>query len=191
MDKHPISLATRRTVPRQFSWVDQRLVRERYIDQLSHAACTLSLFLVTVADAQGLSYYADASLGQRLSMSNSALHQARQVLITQGLIAYQRPLYQVLALDAAPTGATASAPTGAADDEPVDMKAVVARIWEVWSCSTITAFARSQTFTNAKGSTPHRSRGNSPLIPAPSPTGSRKSTCGPGRPARAPANSIP
>ena len=54
MDKHPLCVPKLRQVPKQFSWVDQRLVRERYIDQLSHAACALSLFLVTVADAQGL-----------------------------------------------------------------------------------------------------------------------------------------
>jgi hypothetical protein len=133
MPKHLISLAKLRTVPRQCSWVDQRLVRERYSDQLSHEACALYLFLVTVADAQGLSYYADAALCQRLSMINSELHQARQALITRGLVAYQRPLYQILALDAAPIGATPSAPTVAADDAPVDIKAVFARIWEVWS----------------------------------------------------------
>ena len=52
MYKHPISLANLRKVPTQFSWVDQRLVRERSIDQLSHEACALSLLLVTVADAQ-------------------------------------------------------------------------------------------------------------------------------------------
>src|SRR5215468_4479339 len=86
MLKHPISLAKLRTVPRQFSWVDQRLVRERYIDQLSHEACTLYLFLVTVADAQGLSYYADASLCQRLSLTSTALHQARQALRMRGLV---------------------------------------------------------------------------------------------------------
>lgn len=131
MDKRPISPAKLRRVPQQFSWVDQRLVRERYIDQLSHEACPLYLFLVTVADAQGLSYYADVSLCQRLSMTNSALHQARQALITWGLVAYQRPLYQVLALAAAPHEATPSAAPVAADDEPVDIKAVFARIWEV------------------------------------------------------------
>jgi hypothetical protein len=131
MHKRPISLAKLRQVPQQFSWVDQRLVRERHIDQLGHAACTLYLFLVTVADAQGLSYYADPSVCQRLSMTGAELHQARQTLITQGLVAYQRPLYQVLALDAAPSGATPSASTGAADDEPVDLKTVFARIWEV------------------------------------------------------------
>src|SRR5919204_4408095 len=131
MHNPPISLARLRTVPRQFSWVDQRLVRERYIDQLSHQACALYLFLVTVADAQGLSYYADASLCQRLALTGPELHQARQALITRGLVAYQRPLYQVLALEAAPHEATPSAAPVAADDEPVDIKAVFARIWEV------------------------------------------------------------
>jgi hypothetical protein len=133
MLKHPICLSQLRQVPKQFSWVDQRLVRERHIDQLSHAACALYLFLVTVADAQGLSYYADSALGQRLSMTGLELHQARQALITRGLIAYQRPLYQVLALDAVPRQATASASPVAVDDEPVDIKAVFARLWEVLS----------------------------------------------------------
>ena len=131
MDKRLISPAKLRRVPQQFSWVDQRLVCERHIDQLSHAACALYLFLVTVADAQGLSYYADSSVCQRLSLTGPALHQARQVLITRGLVAYQRPLYQVLALDATPSRAIPSATPVAADAEPVDLKAVFARLWEV------------------------------------------------------------
>src|SRR5262249_34881525 len=122
-----------RRVPRQFSWVDQRLVRDYYIDQLSPHACALYLFLITVADAQGLSYYADASLCQRLSMTSTELHQARQALLTRDLVAYQPPLYQVLALDAAPRGVPPSAGPVAADDIPVDIKAVFARIWEVLS----------------------------------------------------------
>ena len=131
MHKRPISLAKLRRVPQQFSWVDQRLVRDRYIDQLSPQACALYLFLVTVADAQGLSYYADPSVCQRLSMTGPELHQARQALITRGLVAYQRPLYQVLALGAAPHEAPARAATGTVDTAPVDIKAVFARIWEV------------------------------------------------------------
>jgi hypothetical protein len=111
--------------------VDQRLVRDHYIDQLSSPACALYLFLVTVADAQGLSYYADASLCQRLALSGTELHQARQALITRGLLAYHRPLYQVLALDSAPSGATLPAVSVAAEDDSVDIKAVFARIWEV------------------------------------------------------------
>ena len=130
MQKQPLSLAQLRQTPRQFSWVDQRLVRERYIDRLSHPACALYLFLLTVADAQGLSYYAEPTLCQRLSMSPAALRQARQDLIVHQLVAYRRPLYQVLALDANPAQAAESP---ADDEESVDIKAVFERIWEALS----------------------------------------------------------
>jgi hypothetical protein len=46
-----------RHVPRQFSWIDQRLVRDGHTARCSAEALALYLFLVTVADAQGLSYY--------------------------------------------------------------------------------------------------------------------------------------
>jgi len=128
MHKCPILPAKLRRVPSQFSWVDQRLVREHLIDQLSHEACALYLFLVTVADAQGLSYYADRSLCQRLSMSAPLLCQARQLLIQQGLVAYRRPLYQVLALEAQERVESARLQ---AHDDIVDIKAVFQQIWEV------------------------------------------------------------
>ena len=128
MHKRPLCQTQLRRVPKQFSWVDQRLVRERYIDHLSHGACALYLFLVTVADAQGLSYYADGTLCQRLSLSEAQLGQARQALITHHLLAYRRPLYQVLALG--PNPVRDRSPQPAAEDE-VDLKAVFERIWEV------------------------------------------------------------
>jgi len=56
------------------------------------------LFLLTVADRQGLSYYADASIAHELGVAVMTLGQARQRLIEVGLIAYKTPLYQVLAL---------------------------------------------------------------------------------------------
>ena len=133
MYKHPISLANLRKVPTQFSWVDQRLVRERCIDQLSHEACALYLFLVTVADAQGLSFYSERSLCQRLFMTPAVLRQARQALIECALVAYQSPLYQVLALDRDTLRPAAERPTGSGDDEPVDLKAMFKQIWEVLS----------------------------------------------------------
>lgn len=91
-----------RKIPAQFSWVDHRLVRERHIERCDAHAAALYLFLVTVADAQGLSYYADASLARRLSMDPVRLSKARSDLTRAGLIAYLRPLYQVLALDSPP-----------------------------------------------------------------------------------------
>ena len=128
MHKRPISPAKLRRVPSQFSWVDQRLVREHRIDRLSPEACALYLFLVTVADTQGLSYYVDHSLCQRLSMALPLLRRARQVLIQQGLVAYRRPLYQVLALEAQER---AESTRLQAHDDIVDIKAVFQQIWEV------------------------------------------------------------
>jgi hypothetical protein len=87
-----------RQIPAQFSWVDHRLVRDRHIERCDPPAAALYLFLVTVADGEGLSYYSDAALVRSLSMSVARLGQARDDLLRSGLIAYQRPLYQVLAL---------------------------------------------------------------------------------------------
>jgi hypothetical protein len=57
--------------------------------------------LVTVGDAKGLSYYSDKSIIKHLCMDQSALQDARANLINIGLIAWQKPLYQVLSLDSA------------------------------------------------------------------------------------------
>jgi hypothetical protein len=51
-----------RRVPAQFSWVDQRLIRDGYFERCDAPALSLYLLLVTVADAQGLSYYGDGSI---------------------------------------------------------------------------------------------------------------------------------
>ena len=88
-----------RRLPWQFSWLDQRLVRERRLQGCSAQALALYLFLVTVADAQGLSYYGDDSVCAHLSIDAQALGQAREQLMLTELIAWQTPLYQVLALD--------------------------------------------------------------------------------------------
>ena len=99
--KFPICPDRIRSIPEQFSWVDHRLVRDRHIELLSHEAAALYLFLITVSDCRGLSYYADASLCERLAMDAATLGSARACLLKCRLIAYKRPLYQVLALDGA------------------------------------------------------------------------------------------
>lgn len=89
-----------RRIPAQFSWLDQRLVRDRHIERCDAHALALYLFLVTVGDAHGLSYYSDASITGRLSMDPARLARARADLVRLGLVAHESPLYQVLALDA-------------------------------------------------------------------------------------------
>jgi hypothetical protein len=55
--------------------------------------------LVTVADAQGLSYYSDKTAARLLSLNEAQLREARRSLLAAGLIAYESPLYQVLSLE--------------------------------------------------------------------------------------------
>jgi hypothetical protein len=89
-----------RRVPRQFSWIDQRLVRDGHISRCGGVqALGLYLLLVTVADSQGLSYYSDKTAARLLGLSEADLRQARASLVNAGLIAYQAPLYQVLSLE--------------------------------------------------------------------------------------------
>jgi ABC-type cobalamin transport system ATPase subunit len=89
--------------------VDQRLVRQHYVQQCDPAALALYLVLVTVADVQGLSYYSDASLERLLRLDHAGLCAARAQLCQQGLVAYEKPLYQVLALQE-PAPSTAPRP---------------------------------------------------------------------------------
>ncbi|MBL9136176.1 MAG: hypothetical protein JNK85_09925 [Verrucomicrobiales bacterium] len=90
----------RRTVPTQFSWVDHRLVRHQRLRDCEPPAWALYLFLVTVADAEGLSYYSDASLSRHLHLDAVTLAKARHQLVAADVVAYQSPLYQILGLDA-------------------------------------------------------------------------------------------
>jgi hypothetical protein len=105
-------------VPEQFSWVDQALVQWGLIDRLDARACSLYLFLVTVADAQGLSYYGGATLAKRLRLSELELQSARAQLIEIDLIAYQAPLYQVLSLHEGPRHKPPCRPAGASTVAP-------------------------------------------------------------------------
>jgi len=107
-----------RQVPEQFSWIDQALVQRHFIDRCDSRSAALYLFLVTVADAQGLSYYGDATITRRLHLSADELHATRRQLIELDLIAYRAPLYQVLALPGTTVAArtTSSAPAPAARD---------------------------------------------------------------------------
>jgi len=88
-----------RHVPRQFSWIDQRLVRDRHIKGRSPQALALYLFLCTVADAQGASYYSDTRIAEMLDFESGDLRAARRELLDAGLVAFRSPFYQVLSLD--------------------------------------------------------------------------------------------
>ena len=122
VSKSPISPGRIRRVPRQFSWVDHRLVRDGHIERFSHADGLLYLFLTIVGDSQGLSYYGDKSIMKRLNLQPGSLDTARNHLVELGLIAWHRPLYQVLSLDEAPQ------PVRPSMTQPVSMKTLFQQI---------------------------------------------------------------
>ena len=115
-----------RQVPPQFRWVDQCLGRQRYVQRCDHAALALYLVLVTVADAAGLSYYSDASLERMLRWAPAGLRLARSQLGQAGLGLYQKPLYQVLALESPAPGSVAPPRSG----QTRSLKEVLAQVLE-------------------------------------------------------------
>ena len=90
----------RKGLPRGFGWIDHRLLRDGYLGHCSPEALALYVFLVCAADAQGLSYYSEPRIAQLLRLDPQTLRQARRELLGLGLIAYQKPLYQLLSLEA-------------------------------------------------------------------------------------------
>jgi len=107
--REPILPQKRRHIPPQFNWVDHRLVRDGHVRGRSAEALALYLFLVTVADADGLSWYSEPVLCRHLSWSAAQLQSARTELQQAALIVYRQPLYQVL--DLAPDATPCPPPT--------------------------------------------------------------------------------
>ena len=112
--KHLLRADRQRQIPPSFSWVDHRLIRHQHLVGCGHDAWPLYLFLVTVADVQGLSYYSDAAIGRHLKIDPLPLAAVRQQLERADLIAYRKPLYQVLSLPegSAKTPLPADSPSG-------------------------------------------------------------------------------
>lgn len=124
----------RKGLPRGFGWIDHRLLREGYLSNCTPQALALYVLLVCASDAQGLSYYSSRRIAELLRLEPQAVSGARRELIELGLIAYQKPLYQLLSLErelpehkSQPGQRTASAsepqPIGAIS--PLSLKAMV------------------------------------------------------------------
>ena len=87
-----------RKISGSFSWIDHRFISGRFIHDLSREETLIYLFLVAVSDRQGLSFYHDDRICSLLKIDLAALGEARALLIERSLIAWRRPVYQVLSL---------------------------------------------------------------------------------------------
>ena len=104
-----------RHVPAGFGWVDHRFVRDGHIRGLSREALALYLFLVTVANEDGISWYSEEKLCLLTGLESADLSSARRELSSLSLLAYSRPVYQVLELPQRPVPAAAR--TASSDDD--------------------------------------------------------------------------
>jgi hypothetical protein len=87
-----------RKIEGSFSWIDHRFITSGFLQDLSTMEILLYLFLVTVSDRNGISFYHDDRICTFLKITLSSLGEAREGLILRSLIAYEPPLYQVLSL---------------------------------------------------------------------------------------------
>ncbi len=93
-----------RSINGGFGWVDHRLVRDRYVQRCSPVALAVYLFLITVSDADGISYWGKSALCDRLQIGKAELNHAQAELEAADLIAYEKPIWQVLQLPINPKG---------------------------------------------------------------------------------------
>lgn len=96
--KAPFARDRIRRIAGGFGWVDHRVVRDHYVERCSHGALALYLFLVVVSDGEGVSWWSERSLSERLGMEIDRLRQARAELEAADLVAFQTPVWQVLQL---------------------------------------------------------------------------------------------
>lgn len=140
VQKKPIDPERLRCLPKAgFSWIDRRVVRDGFLEDLPREAILLYFFLVAVSDAQGLSFYADPTVTRLLKLDAEVLTQSRFWLEKANLVIYRYPLYQVLALPprrvalnvpAHQSSSSAArlkpAPTTRGDDKPISFRDFVA-----------------------------------------------------------------
>lgn len=103
---HPERL---RQIPANFSWLDHRLVRNGHLKGLSAESIAFYLFLVSVGDNQGLSFYSNKGISKLLSLKE--VNACRRELIAANLLAYADGLYQVLELPMVATYKASSLPS--------------------------------------------------------------------------------
>ncbi len=96
--KHLLRRDRIRRLPKEgWSWIDRRFLREKAPDLDRDAIC-LYFFLAAVGDKHGLSFWSQVTIAGRLRMTEASLEHARGELERRDLIAYEKPLYQVLSL---------------------------------------------------------------------------------------------
>jgi hypothetical protein len=102
IEKAPLCPERIRKITGSFAFLEHRFLRDGFWTSLSHHELLLYVFLVLVADRNGLSYYSFDKICALLALSLDDYLMARNALIHQDLVAFDGHLFQVLALPPTP-----------------------------------------------------------------------------------------
>ena len=100
--KTPLDRARVRKIAGSFAFVEHRFLRSGFFSVLTHHELLLYVFLVLVADRNGLSYYSYDKICILLKITLDDYIIARDGLIDKDLIAFNGHLFQVLSLPKQP-----------------------------------------------------------------------------------------
>ena len=96
--KTPLDQDRVRKIAGSFAFVEHRFLRSGFFSVLTHHELLLYVFLVLVADRNGLSYYSYDKICILLKITLDDYIMARDGLIEKDLIAFNGHLFQVLSL---------------------------------------------------------------------------------------------
>ena len=98
IEKTPLCPQRVRKITGSFAFIEHRFLRDGFLESLTHHELLLYLFLVLVADRNGLSYYSYDKICTLLRLSLDEYLVARDALIKKDLIAFDGHLFQALCL---------------------------------------------------------------------------------------------
>ena len=98
IEKSPLCPERVRKITGSFAFLEHRFLRDGFWATLSQHALLLYIFLILVADRNGLSYYSFDKICSLLQCSLDDYLVARNALIHKDLIAFDGHVFQVLAL---------------------------------------------------------------------------------------------
>jgi hypothetical protein len=98
IETHPLEPDRIRKITGSFAFIEHRFLQDGFWYSLDHHQLLLYLFLIIVADRNGLSYYSYDKICTLLRISVDEYILARNALIDQNLIAFDGYLFQVLSL---------------------------------------------------------------------------------------------
>ena len=95
-----------RNIKGSFAWLDHRLMRNGFLEVMTHDDMVLYLFLILAADRNGVSFYRKEKICEAVSLDFSQFEIAKDRLVNMNLIAFEgysvlspNGYYQVLPIE--------------------------------------------------------------------------------------------